>query len=156
MTDSWDDKIADFWAAADGMERESAIIAMRNLVGELPKHDPRGAFEWASVHDFLGLEEQAIPLYRAALEQGLSGARRSQAVIQLASSLRNIGDAESAIAILSQEPGSEETGDAAQAFLALALRDAGRCDEALRIALTALARSLPMYAHAVERYAAQQ
>ncbi|WP_255314043.1 MULTISPECIES: tetratricopeptide repeat protein [Micrococcales] len=35
------------------------------------------------------------------------------------------------------QPGYETTGDAAQTFLALALRDAGRPDEALRVALTA-------------------
>lgn len=41
----------------------------------------------------------------------------------------------------------------AQAFLALALRDCGRHDEALHVSLLALARTLPLYQRAVVEYA---
>jgi hypothetical protein len=92
-------------------------------------------------------------LYRAALSSGLDGDRRSQAVIQLASSLRNIDDPEAAIELLRDAAPDHVTGDAAQAFLALALHDAGHTAAALRVALRALAPTLPLYAGAVVAYA---
>lgn len=153
MTDEWDNRITAFWAAADDSRPGEMMRSMRALVDERPSDDPDALYEWASIHDFLGREREAVPLYRAALENGLNAPRRPQAVIQLASSLRSIGDADGAIALLENHPSDHITGDAAQAFLALALRDAGRNDEALRVALRALARTLPLYSRAVEDYA---
>ena len=101
-----------------------------------------------------GREAEAIRLYRAALHAGLDGARRSQAVIQLASSLRNVGEAEAAVGLLEGCEPDEVAGSASRAFLALALRDLGRHDEALAVALEALAPTLPLYRRAVEHYAA--
>jgi hypothetical protein len=128
---------------------------MHALVEERPADDPEAVYEWASVHDYLGMEREAIPLYEAALELGLAGAREPQAIIQLASSLRNVGEPDAAVRLLREHPNDEVTGDAAQAFLALALRDSGHQDEALRTALVALSRTLPRYRRAVEHYAEQ-
>jgi Tetratrico peptide repeat len=68
-----------------------------------------------------------LHLYRRAMELGLAGSLRRQAVIQLASSLRSIGRAEESVALLSAERtnGSDELTDAVDAFLALALADVG-------------------------------
>lgn len=151
--DAWEDRIASFWAAADHTPPDAMLSAMREFVEERPANDPDALYELASTHDYLGREHEAVPLYRAALDNGLDHPRRAQAVIQLASSLRNLGDPESAIELLRGQPSDETTGDAAQAFLALALRDAGRNDEALRTTLVALARTLPLYSRVVERYA---
>jgi tetratricopeptide (TPR) repeat protein len=155
MTQSWDDRITSFWASADDSRPGHTLAVMRRLVEERPADDPEALYEWASVHDFLGLEAEAVPLYRAALDAGLAGDRRPQAVIQLASSLRNIGDAEAAAAVLRDHPRHPVTGSAAEAFLALALYDAGRPGEALRVALGALAPTLPLYQRAVLSYAAE-
>jgi tetratricopeptide (TPR) repeat protein len=129
------------------------LDTMRELVARHPADDPDALYEWASVHDYHGMETEAIPLYQTALDHGLTGERKPQAIIQLASSLRNIGDHRAAIDLLRAQPNDQVTGDAAQAFLALALRDAGHHDEALRVALVALARTLPLYQRAVENYA---
>ena len=153
MTVDWNARIDTFWEHADDSDPAAALAAMRELIGERPTDDPDAQFEWASVHDFLGLEKQAIPLYEAALEAGLSGDRLPQALIQLASSLRNVGRAHDAIHLLRNAPQHRLTGDADQAFLALALHTAGDSDAALRAALTALAKSLPMYSGAITRYA---
>jgi hypothetical protein len=126
---------------------------MQALIAERSDGDPDGTYELASVHDFLGFENDAIPLYRAALDAGLSGERKPQAVIQLASSLRNTDQAAAAVELLENRPEDDITGSAAQAFLALALYDVGRTDEALRVALNALASTLPMYGRAVSSYA---
>jgi len=124
-------------------------------VEERPETDPDALYEWASVHDFLGREEDAVPLYRAALDCGLSGDREPQAIIQLASSLRNVGEPSAAVGLLQSHPENPITGSAAQAFLALALHDAGQSGEALRVALTALAPTLPLYSRAISSYAAE-
>ncbi|WP_104190948.1 tetratricopeptide repeat protein [Cryobacterium sp. Y82] len=123
---------------------------MQALVAERRDDDPAAIFEWASVHDFLGREAEAIPLYRRALELGLDPVRNSQAQMQLASSLRNVGETTEAVKILE---GMEPDATVGEAFLALALFDAGRPGDALRVALKASAKSLPVYRGAINHYA---
>lgn len=76
-------------------------------------------------------------------------------MIQLASSLRNLGKASGSVALLTAErdAGSDELDDAVSAFLALALVDVGREREAVSLALTALARHLPRYQRSLANYA---
>ena len=66
-------------------------------------------------------------MYRRALELGLEGERRRRAVIQMASSLRNLGRPEESVALLTAErdAGSDALDDAVAVFLALALADVG-------------------------------
>ncbi|MFJ3958409.1 tetratricopeptide repeat protein [Arthrobacter sp. NPDC090010] len=153
MDESWDRRIESFWNETDGRDPEGLIARMTNLARERPEGDPGALYELASVHDFLGHENQAIPLYQAALDGGLDGERRPQAVIQLASSLRNVGRATEAVSLLEAFSDDATTGSASQAFLALALFDIGRSREALQVALTALAPTLPLYSRAVTAYA---
>jgi tetratricopeptide (TPR) repeat protein len=155
MSDDWEARVAAFWATADDQQPARLLSEMRSLAADRPANDPTALYEWASVHDFVGREEEAIPLYQAALEHGLTGGRRPQAIIQLASSLRNIGQPAAAVELLQPLDNDDVTGDAAQAFLALAQWDRGQHAAALRTALTALSRSLPLYQHAVADYAAQ-
>ena len=153
MTDSWETKIAKFWTTADDGEPEKVLRDIRALIAERPKQDAAARYELASVHDFLGQESEAVPLYREALELGLDSERQPQAKIQLASTLRNLGQSSEAIEILEQLDGDETTGSAAQAFLALALFDSGRKSAALKVALRALAPTLPLYRRSVLGYA---
>lgn len=151
---TWDERIAAFWDRADDAYPQEVLDDMRILVEERDTDDPDALFEWASAHDFLGREREAIPLYRKALDLGLSGDRLPQAIIQLASSLRNIGVPAAAVELLQNAPTSAITGDARQAFLTLALHDCGDHDAALRVALESLAPTLPMYGRVVSRCAA--
>ena len=98
-----------------------------------------------------------MPLYRQALETGLQDERRRRAVIQLASSLRNIGRADESVALLRAEldTGPDELDDAVRAFLALALVDTGQEREAVSHALTALAPHLTRYQRSLANYARQ-
>lgn len=153
MTESWDNRIDLFWASADDTQPGAMLQAMESLVAQRLPEDPEALYEWASIHDFLGKEDQAVALYQQSLSLGLQGPRRPQAIVQLASSLRNIGEHASAIKLLKEHPSDPVTGDAAQAFLALALHDSGRHDEALRVALKALASTLPLYRSSVSAYA---
>ena len=73
----------------------------------------------------------------------------------MASSLRNLGNAEDAVQLLSAEllATSDELDGAVRAFLALALVDLGREREAVAISLAALAHYLPRYNRSLARYA---
>ena len=124
---------------------------------ELSPQSAVGLFERASAQDSTGHPDLAVPLYRAALNAGLTGLRRRRATIQLASSLRNLGSPQETVELLSAEMGtaSDELGGAVDAFLALALADLGREREALAISLTALSRYLPRYNRSLARYASE-
>jgi hypothetical protein len=78
-------------------------------------------------------------------------------VIQLASSLRNVGQPEESVALLTAEleAGSDDLDDAVRAFLALALTSVGREREAVSLALTALAAHLPRYNRSLVAYAGE-
>jgi hypothetical protein len=97
----------------------------------------------------------AVALSRPALPGALGGARRRRAVIQLASSLRNVGRPEESAALLTAEldAGPDHLDDAVRAFLALALVDLGREREAAALALGALAPHLPRYQRSLANYA---
>jgi len=148
----WDARVAAFWATADDERADETIDGMRALVAERGDGDPRALYELASAHDLVGREAEAVTLYRAAIAGGLDPEHRPLAVIQLASSLRNVGEAAEAVALLEALP-DDAHAPGRDAFLALALHDAGRPTEALAVALRTLAPSLPEYGRAVAAYA---
>lgn len=144
--------VAEFWSnLADDVDLVAAedqlVAACEGLSA------PRILFERASLRDFLGLESDAVPLYERAVDAGLDSPDRERAIIQLASSLRNLGRAPEAETLLRTLLDDAEVAPQATAFLALALADQGRDREALRIALDALAPLLPEYGRAVAGYA---
>lgn len=140
-----------FWGAAAGKSTAALWAELDELAADAD--EAVRSYERGSLHDFLGEEAEAIPLYRAALEAGLTGERRSACVIQLASSLRNIGDPSGALALLHRFPDTDALADAARAFEALALFSDQKPAPALRTALRALAPHLPAYGRAVTAYA---
>ncbi len=154
MNESWEERVRNYWLTVDMTAETAAMDAMRALVEERAEDDPAALYEWASIHDSLGHPDVAIPLYERALSSGLDEIRRPRAQIQLASSLRNVGDFRAAIDILEAMEPSETTGHAREAFLALALWSAGESDAALSVAIGALGETLPRYNASVARYAA--
>lgn len=156
MTDDFNSRIADVWASASSMAELDVLASIDALVAERDPEDARAAFEAASARDFVGLETEAEPMYRRAIELGLEPGIHEQAVIQLASTLRNLDRTTEAIrlleALLAEHPDDEWTSPAA-AFLALALASRGDDRAAASVALTALSAHLPLYAGAVRRYA---
>ena len=152
----WERRLDLLWASLDDRDADEFVAAMGELVGELPPHDAIGLFEQASAFDSTGHPDLAVASYRQALERGLSGQRPALApMIQLASSLRNLGHAEESVALLTAEldAGSDDLDDAVRAFLALALTSVGRDREAVSVALTALAAHLPRYNRSLAAYA---
>ncbi len=152
----WEKRLSVLWGSIDEGE-ERFLAGMEALLAELPTDSAVAAFERASSLDSTGHSAQAVPLYRKALEIGLPGERRRRAVIQLASSLRSLGQAQESVALLTAEQGagSDDLDDAVSAFLALALVDVGREREAVALALEALSAYLPRYQRSLANYARQ-
>lgn len=158
MTDTsadWERRVSDLWSAIDDHDEKEFVALIDGLAAELPPGSAIGLFERAGAHDSIGQPDLAVPLYEAALAGGLAGDRRRRAIIQMASSLRNLGKHQVAVSMLSAEldAGSDALDGAVRAFLALALVDVGREREAVAVALTALSEYLPRYNRSVARYA---
>jgi tetratricopeptide (TPR) repeat protein len=161
---AWEDRLAALWKTLDDFDSPDAFIARLDLLlRELPpSSDAIASFERGAAHDSTGHPELAVPLYERALAAGLSGLRRRRAVIQMSSSLRNLGHPQRAARLLEAEltqPDDEltqpddELTQAVRAFLALALVDLGREREAVAVSLTALSHYLPRYNRSLARYA---
>lgn len=151
----WEKRISDLWTEIDNHDEEEFVALVDSLVAELPQASAIGLFERASALDSTGHSDRAAPLYKAALDAGLEGERRRRAVIQMASSLRNVGNPQEAVALLTAEldAPTDALDGAVRAFLALALVDVGREREAVAVALTALSEYLPRYNGSLARYA---
>ncbi|GAC1518510.1 MAG: tetratricopeptide repeat protein [Chloroflexota bacterium] len=156
VTDAeWEQRVAATWASIDQRSEADFLAAIETLASELPPDSGVGHFERAASLDSTGHPDLAVPLYREALARGLTGERRRRAVIQLASSLRNLDRPEESVALLTTEldAASDDLDDAVRAFLALALVDVGREREAVSLALAALAPHLPRYQRSLAAYA---
>ncbi|HEX6328847.1 MAG TPA: tetratricopeptide repeat protein [Jiangellaceae bacterium] len=160
----WEDRVAEAWASIDDYENRAdefrALID--SLAAELPEGHPVAAFERACAWDSTGHSDRAVPLYQRALDHGLTGYRRRRAVIQISLSLRNVGQADTAVKLLEAERAidpatlDEQTrslADAISATLALCLADTGREREAVSVAVGAPAPHLPRYQRSMANYA---
>jgi hypothetical protein len=153
--DGWERRIAAAWSSIDDYSEAEFLALIEKLVAELPADSGTGLFERAASLDSTGHSDLAVPLYRQALDRGLTGERRRRAVIQMSSSLRNLGRPEESVVLLTAEldAGSDQLDDAVRAVLALALTDVGREREAVALALGALAPHLPRYQRSMANYA---
>ncbi|WP_156759772.1 tetratricopeptide repeat protein [Microbacterium karelineae] len=156
MTSSdWERRVSELWDDADASDDER-VHRMRALVTEAP-HPAIGAFELGGAFDSAGREAEADTQYAAATAAGLAEIdpeRAAQLTIQHASTLRNLGRTDEAIAMLRNAPAHDTVGAAPSVFLALALHSAGRHGEALRAVIEAVEPTLPRYRRSVRAYAA--
>lgn len=150
----WEQRVDALWAGdteAPGFVERAAEVA-----AACPYDDGSGVFELAGAHDSTGAPARAVELYRQALARGLPESRRRQATVQLASSLRNLGDPRAGVQLLTAELDvDDEYSTAVRAFLALCLADAGREREAVGVALGAVAPTLTRYRRSLTAYAAE-
>ena len=156
--DDWETQVDAVWASSDDLTDAALIARIDALAAERPADDPVALFHAAGARDSAGLESDAEPLYRRALDLGLEEPLRGEATIQLASTLRNLERVDEAIVLLEElvaEEPRHPLADSANAFLALCLASRGDDREALALALTTLAPLLPRYARSVEAYAGE-
>src|SRR3954447_22151710 len=103
QTAEWEQRVAEAWASLDDRPEADFLALIEKLVEELPPDDPAGLFERAAALDSTGHSDLAVPLYQRSLEAGATSERRRRAVIQMASSLRNLGRSEESVALLRTE-----------------------------------------------------
>jgi Tetratrico peptide repeat len=149
-------RAAAIFAAIDDYEEARFIAEIDALAAELPPEDPDGLFHRACAQDSWGHSDLAIPLYRKALDLGgLTRENRRRAVIQMASSMRNTGQAGPALNLLVAERGngSDHLDDALACVTALCLASLDRDREGLAMVIVALAGHLPRYNRSMAAYA---
>lgn len=154
---AWEGALADLWKSLDDHTPAAFVVKLERLLSDLPASSAIAMFERGAAQDSTGRPDLAVPLYQATLDGGLEGTRRRRAVIQMGSSLRNLGHAAQAASLLAAEleGPSDELTQAVRAFLALTLVDLGREREAVALSLTALSTYLPRYNRSLARYAEQ-
>ncbi|MER6425553.1 tetratricopeptide repeat protein [Streptomyces sp. NPDC001137] len=161
VNQDWEDRVTAAWATFDDYPEERAAdfrAVIDALAAEVPAGSPLGLFEQACAWDSTGHSDKAVPLYREALALGLgevSQYKGRRAKIQLSSSLRNTGQPEEGVKLLTPEldAPSDELDDAVRACLALCLSSLGRDREGLSLVLGALAPHLPRYQRSMANYA---
>ncbi|CAN5281644.1 tetratricopeptide repeat protein [soil metagenome] len=151
--EAWEAEVKAVWALANELSPERLVEAVDALADERAPDDANALFERACARDTAGYEYEAEPFYRAALASGkLDPYRSTRASIQLASTLRILGQFDESEALLVAEldrhmlPGHDRAlHDEARAILALTYVAQGREREAAGLALCVLAPKLSRY-----------
>ena len=153
----WEARVEACWAAAPEMDEERLFATIEALAAERPTGDPAAAYERGSVRDSIGRTDEAEPFYREALaSKHLDAARRPQAVIQLASTLRILGELDESERLLRAElaritttPDPHALPTQTRAFLALTLVAKGEPVEGAAHALLGLAPHVTRYRRSI-------
>lgn len=138
-------------------EHEAARQQLLDLVAQHPT-DPEVHYATAAVHDFLGLEREALPFYHAAIEHGLSGATLRGAYLGLGSTYRALGEYESSKQIFLEGLQRFPEAGELRVFLAMTLYNLGEHHEAMALLLSVLTEEerdpeILRYARAIRFYA---
>jgi tetratricopeptide (TPR) repeat protein len=111
----------------------------------------------ANALDYLGREAEAIPIYEEALRLDLPTEYRAYALIQLGSSLRNVGRAKEAVELLAKAEATFPEYSSISIFLGLSLYSEGKHAVALKTVMEAMVRNvhtadMQRYARGMENY----
>lgn len=149
-------RVAALFAAIDDYQEAAFIAEVDAIAAELPEDDADAIFHRGCARDSWGHSDLAVPMYARALDiGGLTGENRRRAIIQMSSSLRNIGRVEDGLAHLLKEKetgGEDHLSDALDCTIALCLATLGREREGLSLVLVALAKHLPRYNRSMANY----
>jgi hypothetical protein len=99
----WEQRASGACASLDQRSEVEFLVRIENLASELPADSGVGSFVRAASLDSTGHPDLAVPMYRQSLDLGLTSNRRRHAVIQLATSLRNLGQPAESVALLTAE-----------------------------------------------------
>ena len=138
-------------------ELEEARAVLLKLLERNPE-DPAVNYQCAWVHDRMGREREAIPLYEGAIERGLSGGDLEGAILSLGSSYRAVGNPAKAAEVLRGGVARFPHNRAMQVFLAMAFHDLDEHVQAMEILLRNLAETssdpeISAYKEALSYYA---
>jgi len=138
-------------------EHEAARQQLLALLTATP-NDPEVNYETACVHDFLGLEHEAVPFYETALANGLAGDQLRSALLGLGSTYRALGNYAKAVETLQRGLNTFPAGREFSTFLAIAHYNIGEYNQAVRTLLhllveTTQASDITQYQRALAFYA---
>ncbi len=126
-------RLADAVAMRESGQAEQARPFLIALAAEFPD-DAEVQYQAAWVHDYLGLEEDAVPYYERALELGLPEPELEGLVLGLGSTYRNIGRIMDSLSLLERGVADYPANHAMRCFLALTRLSNDEPDEALALA----------------------
>ncbi|MDC3418427.1 tetratricopeptide repeat protein [Aquibacillus salsiterrae] len=154
MEPKWEDVVLNGWENKDD---EAKLIEYFLKIVEKYPNSARAKFELANAYDFTGQENKAISLYEDAIRIGLDSEYQAYALLQLGSSLRNVGRLDEAIRILSDAELRYPEFPSISMFLGMTLHDKNRTAEALSKTLNAMLRhiktsDIQRYSMALENY----
>jgi tetratricopeptide (TPR) repeat protein len=101
------------------------VVAAAKQAALAAPHDAEAQLAAAVEHDRAGLERDAVRYYERVLELGVPGHAKRRFYVGYGSTLRNVGRADDAVAILGQALVDEPNYPPYSAFLSLALLSAG-------------------------------
>lgn len=151
----WEADLETAWADPPTDECERFITRIEQIVGAPDVPEGVRRLEIAGAHDFLDHPDLAVAGYRRALDAGLDEHRTRQATIQLASSLRNLGEPAGGLQLLAalRTDAGDGLDDAVVVFTALMNVDLGHERVAVSQLIHALAEHLPRYGVSARHYA---
>jgi tetratricopeptide (TPR) repeat protein len=149
MTAPARDRLAEAVTAREEGRDEEALRLLLSLHEEMPR-DGDVNLQCAWIHDKLGLEAEAVPYYKAALEAGLHGEDLHDALLGLGSTYRALGRYEESLRTLDRGVKEFPADPALKVFRAMSLYNTGQAKEACQLLLTVLATTDPP--EAISRY----
>ena len=152
-----DDELRGALLLRENGQDEDAREILKDLAARYPDNG-NIQYQAASVHDSLGFEREAVPLYERALELELTIPERSGAMLGLGSTLRTLGQYDRASAILREAADLFPDMRCFDVFLAMSLYNEGRHHEAMERLLLVAADtseddSIRTYERAIRYYA---
>ncbi|MCC3356069.1 tetratricopeptide repeat protein [Bacillus sp. REN16] len=140
----------------EGRLKESNERLLR-LLKESPE-DPQIHYQVAWSFDVLGLEGEAVPFYKKAIELGLQDEDLEGALLGLGSTYRTLGEYEKSEATLLKGTELFPENHAMKSFYAMTLYNLERHQKAMELLLKSLAEtaretSIQKYKRAIEFYA---
>lgn len=122
----------------DSLEESQELLF--ELLSEYPD-DPEVLFEVGGSFDVMGLEPEAMPYYRQAIDSGLEGEALAECLICLGSSQRLVGDFQDAVDTLEEAVEEFPESESAKAFLALAYYSNEQYTESVSLLLDLIVRT---------------
>lgn len=129
---------------AKELRREDKLEESQDLLFDLLEvhpEDPEVLFEVGGSFDVMGLEPEAIPYYKQAIENGLHGEALAECMICLGSSQRLVGDFEDSVETLKETVRDFPNSEGAKAFLALAYYSNEQYEESVSLLLDMIVRT---------------
>ena len=149
-------EIAQLWELDDDAARIKAAVALHQRF----PNDGRVLYELAGTYDSAGRETEALGWYEQALATRIDEPYRHRALLQQASTLRQLGRLDESLAILDGLAADYPDNVAVVLFRALTLHDLGRDTEALRATASQLVASsaepdVQRYLRSLRRFTSQ-